>query len=308
MVTQTQTLLNQIQQQVDSIKTMGFDVTYNFCNPKDDNDYRRETAYHIKCVLPSEYSQSGYWTTYIDLPSAINGLDPLSNIWELENPYIQQVIEFSDKFPTLQDDIINAKQEIETLSKSKLSLLLNKEKRVRLKQAKQVLAHNQLTAKILAKLQNRADVYSNLTKKQKDTIKGLLQNINSISSIATQCLDKVLTVNIINNNVQFIPEEQIKYKNNYLIEQSKELLNEDEALSLSKFINETAHKIVSLSDEQRKEIVNSSKALKDNLKFDGQAFDKNLLYAISNACCEEAVQAYNLKLSQSQTEQDFLER
>lgn len=306
MVTQTQTLRNQMQQQVDSIKAMGFDITYNFHDAKDFDSYYIETAHHIKCVLPSEYSQNGYCITYIDFPSAINGLDPLSTLWELENPYMQPVIEFSNKFPTLQNDIINAKREIETLSKSKLSLLLNKEKRASLIQAKNALARHQLTANYLAKLQKRADDYSNLTEEQKDNIKCLLQNIKSINSIATICLDDILTVNTIDNNVGFGSIEQANYKNDYLIEQSKELLSEDEALALSEFINETAHKIVSLSDEQRKEIVSSSKHFINNLEFDGQALDKKVLYAISNTCCKEAMQVYDLKQSQSQTMQNSL--
>lgn len=295
MALQSKNIYNKIQRQIEEIKNMGFDIKYDYY---EDSDYYKETNYHIKSVFPSTQHQYGYATKFIDIPLSVNGFYTLSSDWDLENPFMRPVLNLESKYPTLKSDFTRAKTTFERLSKHKLSLLLNKEKKEEFKKAKNEYTNLKLTIEYMDKLQNKANVYTNLTQKQKETLKDFIQNIKTLKSISAQCLKNIVVIDTIDNNLRFHKQSDINEINDKLVQKSKKLFTKNESVALDEFEKNTAQKIISFSDKQKDEIIDNFNDLKNGFIINEKTIDNNILYSISNNCSNLAVKEYNLQKSQ----------
>lgn len=282
----TQKLNNEMFNQLKELKEIGFDVKkidINFgYTDKDENK-----NYLVRGIYPSEMDKKGYVLYYYDFPIAINELEINSDTFKLANPYEKLLNDYIKENSNNEALLKIAESNLKMAQKNKLLRFFSQKRKINLFNAEQ--EYNQCKAILNKKtrLEKYAKFYKSLTIEQKNILINYIDNIKKMRELCSQA-DKYTEIQnyIEKNNSRACPTKKINEYYSDIIKKAAKSLTKEEIITLSEFSEKTANKILNLSNKQAIEILKNSAGLSSKFDIDGKLIETNILYELSDSCCE----------------------
>lgn len=306
LAAQTQEVYNESQTNFESIKAMGFDIEFP---AREYSMFYNETPYDVKGYIPSTSSKDNYTYNYFKFPKFINGLDTNNVDLSLANPYTTQFDEYVAAHPNNDNLLMQAQQEFDKLNKNKLALAFSKKKRESLEQARITRDKHQSIAKSIAQLKGRVDFYNNLSIDQKTIFRSFIRNIQVLRELSKEAEKYVKVERLIDKNASMAcSTKEINAYHSAVVKQAASLLSKDEIVTLAQFEEKASNKILSLSDEQAKQIIKNSAGQESVFEIDGKEIDKSILFELSDSCLDRIDELSVAKEDKTHEEESGLTR
>lgn len=279
--TEVQHLCKKASNQLKDLKAMGVNIAY----PKYELPHiYGEDDYTVKAVIPSE-NESGYKYEYQFCPQFLNGLDITSAHFSFENPYEKQLQEYIKEHPNYIQVLENTQEEFNKLKKGHLFSVFNKKKKENLKQAKFEFDEALKVYENVENIKKQINFYNGLTNEQKQTLKGFVENINSIKTLSKNASQYIkLQKIIIKDDSLAIPMEEINEYHSEIMRKAATKLSKKDILALVEFEEKTSENILNLTIEQKEEIIKNSSILDNGFKIEGKQIDSFIFGELSESC------------------------
>lgn len=306
LANQTQNVYNTAQTNFESIKAMGFNVEFP---AREYSMFHNETPYDVKGYIPSTSSKDGYTYNYFKFPKFLNGLDTTKVDLTLANPFTTLLDEYVAAHPNNDSLLKQAQQNVDNLGKSKLALAFSKKKREALEEARSIRDKHQEISTNIAQLQEKVNFFSKLSVEQKVTFKDFIRNIEEIRTLAKEAEKYVKAERLIDKNASMVcSTKEINTYHSAVVKQAASLLSQEEIVTLANFEEKASSKILSLSDEQAKQIIKNSAGQESVFEIDGKEIDKSILFELSDSCLDRIEELSAAKEAKTHEEENGLSR
>ena len=102
--------------------------------------------------------------------------------------------------------------------------------------------------------------------------------------------------------------KEINTYHSTVVKQAASLLSQEEIVTLANFEEKASSKILSLSDEQAKQIIKNSAGQESVFEIDGKEIDKSILFELSDSCLDRIEELSAAKEAKTHEEENGLSR
>ena len=214
-----------------------------------------EDEKELRYVYSDKSSPRGFSFSTCAKEIALNGISLTSEILlSGNNPYTERLEAFKKENPNAEQNLVEAQQLVEKLSKSKLALRISKNKRAMLAGAKHQLEEAQQTYKIEQGYVEDSKFYENLTNEQKSIINDYLLKREELEKSSVEQSAIETEISFINGiHYVFPSESEIAAFNNVnssILTEAKQSLTPEDLQILENFFANTTEFLLSAPDEE----------------------------------------------------------